>query len=222
MSHMPKHTNRVRCHMKPRHPATANPVPIPTSPTPMPTQHHCQKSSPGVQHQFLREKYEAVYTPPCVYPWFIPIGYKSKGGCDKAGCNGGWGAVDRAGDARGGGGTEVVSGVVYLASPYSHRLGRVREARYRVVMAVAAGMIRQGMCVYSPIVYSHQMAGAVGGDWGSWRVHDLGMLAVSSVVCVLCLEGWKESEGVRREIEAAVSLGIRVQYMFPIGYKSKG
>ena len=45
--------------------------------------------------------------------------------------------------------------MIYLASPYTHHDPEVRLERYRAVCRAAAGLIRQGRVVFSPIAHSH-------------------------------------------------------------------
>ena len=45
--------------------------------------------------------------------------------------------------------------MIYLASPYTHCDHAVRLERYRAVCRAAAGLIRRGRVVFSPIAHSH-------------------------------------------------------------------
>ncbi len=98
--------------------------------------------------------------------------------------------------------------MIYLASPYTHPDPAVRDARYRSVSRKAADMLRNGIAVFSPIVYSHALA-ALGlpTTWPFWRALDRTMIAASSEVWVLMLPGWKESVGVQAEIQIAREMG---------------
>jgi hypothetical protein len=106
--------------------------------------------------------------------------------------------------------------VIYLASPYAHVLERVREQRFVQARVAVKRMMRQGMYVYSPIVYGHQFATMFEGvdtRWAYWKTFDLQMLAKCDRVIVLTLDGWKDSCGVTAEVTMAKELGIPVEYM---------
>jgi hypothetical protein len=103
--------------------------------------------------------------------------------------------------------------VIYLASPYSHPDGSVREARFRAACEKAAALLRAGTLVYSPIVHSHPLA-ALGlpGDWAFWAAHNQHMLGLCSALVVLQLPGWEQSRGIDAEVEMAQALRLPVRY----------
>jgi hypothetical protein len=107
--------------------------------------------------------------------------------------------------------------VIYLASPYSHPDPAVREARFRAACRHAAGMLREGRLVYSPIAHSHPLAAeGLPGDWPFWAEHNRAMLARSSALVVLQIPGWDASRGVAAEVEMAGALGIPVHLEAPV------
>jgi hypothetical protein len=110
-----------------------------------------------------------------------------------------------------------MKGIVYLASPYSHPEAGVRGARYDIACAHAAQLMAAGECVFSPIAHSHPIAEYLDDrlvcDFDFWMAEDLPILAACSVLKVLCIDGWKESRGVQREIEFARERGIPVEYI---------
>ena len=112
---------------------------------------------------------------------------------------------------------EILRGprIIYLASPYSHPLPEVREARFRTVCRVAARLMSEGAIVFSPIAHSHPiaMAGQLPTDWTFWDRYDRAMLEASAELWVLQLDGWRTSTGVVAEIDIATHLGLPIQYI---------
>ena len=106
--------------------------------------------------------------------------------------------------------------MIYLASPYSHPDMHVREDRFWQACMEAARMIKAGELVYSPVAHSHWISTfGLPGGWDFWRAHSLAMLRRCDELVVLELDGWQDSEGVRREIEAALAMGIPVRKLEP-------
>ena len=103
--------------------------------------------------------------------------------------------------------------MIYLASPYSDPSPAVRDERHAQAVEVTRQLIEHRHVVFSPIVYSHQMAGELGGDFESWRKFDLAMLDLADELWVLTLDGWKESVGVAAEIEHARGSEIAILYI---------
>ena len=106
-------------------------------------------------------------------------------------------------------------GLVYLATPYSHKDPAVQEARFLEVNRVAGELMRQGVKVFSPISHTHPiaMAGDLPKDWKFWAEYDRAVLETCGKVIVLMQDGWRESVGVQAEIKMAAELGLPVEYM---------
>lgn len=80
----------------------------------------------------------------------------------------------------------------------------------------------EGRVVYSPITSMHYLAKThaffgEGDDF--WLRHDLAILARCDRLIVLQLEGWEQSEGLRREIEFATEKNIPIEYIGVAGGK---
>jgi hypothetical protein len=103
--------------------------------------------------------------------------------------------------------------MIYLACPYTHAEEHMQHRRYQQVTTVAANLMRQGLCIYSPITSMHYLARRVRANAIDWLEHDLVILARCDKLIVLQLEGWEQSEGLRREIEFAKENNIPVEYM---------
>lgn len=108
--------------------------------------------------------------------------------------------------------------LVYLASPYSHADSDVRQRRYVEVCRAAATLMLapERPVVFSPIAHSHPVAehgGLHATDHQFWMGQCLPMLSRSDELAVLCIDGWRESRGVREEIGYAMDLDIPVRYI---------
>jgi hypothetical protein len=95
--------------------------------------------------------------------------------------------------------------VIYLACPYTDPDPAVRQSRFEIATAVAADFIRQGRVVYSPITMTHPidmvLAGAantLGSDY--WVAFDEAFMDMCSEMVVIQLDGWQQSNGIKREI----------------------
>lgn len=111
---------------------------------------------------------------------------------------------------------DAMSGLIYLASPYSHHDPDVREERYLAACKATARLMEEGHVVFCPIAHSHpiEVLGMQGVQSGSfWKRQDIAILRHASELMVLCIEGWKESTGIKWEIETAGQLGIPVSYV---------
>lgn len=51
-------------------------------------------------------------------------------------------------------------------------------------------------------------------DFELWMKLDLPLLRMASELHILCIDGWRSSRGVTREIEYATTLGIPVKQVF--------
>lgn len=106
--------------------------------------------------------------------------------------------------------------MIYLASPYTHSDPAVREARFQAACRQAAGMLRCGVPVFSPIAHTHPIAAhGLPPEWDFWADYDRAFLEMCSEVWVLMLDGWWESKGVQAEIEIAAGLEKPVVYVEP-------
>ena len=103
--------------------------------------------------------------------------------------------------------------MIYLASPYSHPDPQVREARFNVACRATAELVLAGRAVFSPVVHGHPLVRfGLPTDWAYWRRFDTEHLKRCDEVLVLQIDGWRESVGVRAEIELARASGKRISY----------
>lgn len=111
---------------------------------------------------------------------------------------------------------------IYLASPYTHRSELIRHQRYLQVAEVCAAFLRDNITVYSPIVHCHELAKrhSLPTKFDFWMSHNYEMLKPAAQLMVLELEGWRDSKGLRGEIQFALDHNIPiVQTIFPLKEK---
>lgn len=108
--------------------------------------------------------------------------------------------------------------MIYLASPYNHASAEVRQARYEANVRALAALLHDGEAAFSPIVHHHPVAVLrdLGRGWDFWRDVDIQFLKRCDKLFVLTLDGWKESVGVKAEIEVAQALRMGIHYMEPV------
>lgn len=99
--------------------------------------------------------------------------------------------------------------LLYLASPYTHPDDKVREQRYQDAKEATAFLLKSGFMTFSPIVYSHTLSieNAMMTSFAFWGPIDLRILRSCDVLCLLTLDGWKASKGMKAEFEYAQTLG---------------
>ena len=109
------------------------------------------------------------------------------------------------------------TGLVYLASPYTHPSINVQVERFNAACRAASWLMSQGVKVFSPIAHSHPLTYyGLPGDWGFWQAYNHEFLAACRSMIVLTLDGWKESKGVTSEIAYMHREGRQVDFLAPI------
>jgi len=101
--------------------------------------------------------------------------------------------------------------MIYLASPYTHPQKKVMTRRYLQVKKYAVELMKQGHCVFSPILYGHPIKANLPKDF-DWIDFDLNILKECDCLLVLCLPGWDESKGISEEFNEAAIRKIQVWY----------
>lgn len=106
--------------------------------------------------------------------------------------------------------------LIYLATPYSHPCPVIRWVRFETVNRIAADMMLRGLFVYSPISHSHPIAQyGLPKDWEYWNKIDTFFLSICKKMIVVMADGWKESVGLKSEIQIAERIGIEIEYILP-------
>lgn len=113
-----------------------------------------------------------------------------------------------------------MTGIVYLACPYSHSSMDVRLSRFEASAHAAADLIHRGMFVYSPITMTHPIdlvmaeeGETMGSDY--WCDFDEAFMQVCNEMIVLTIPGWRESSGIAREARFFEAAGKPVRYLSP-------
>lgn len=109
-----------------------------------------------------------------------------------------------------------MSGLVYLASPYSHPFRDVRNWRFETVCKKAAELMEEGYQVFCPIAHSHSIEingfpKLKSGDW--WLQQDFAILKHCDKMIVYKMNGWDKSYGVKKEIAFCKKHKIPVEYI---------
>lgn len=95
--------------------------------------------------------------------------------------------------------------LIYVACPYRHKHSPAIEAfRLSMTYRVSLDLIDAGYDIYNPLGESVGMLehGAA-NDWLTWREYDLGWINRADKLCLMCLDGWADSEGVQAELAYA-------------------
>ena len=96
------------------------------------------------------------------------------------------------------------SPLIYIASPYSHPDHVVRLFRIERSLEMERFLLDRHFAVYSPLGAARRDI----LDEAAHRLHGLTMLRHCDAMIVLTLEGWRESVGVKGELDPAIDLGI--------------
>jgi len=106
---------------------------------------------------------------------------------------------------------------IYIACPYSHPDATVREARFELVNEVSAWFVSNKFSVFSPISMSHPIAKYMDNhnDSDFWVNLDLDWLKECDIMVIVQAPGWAMSRGIRREIDYALKLGIKIRNLDP-------
>jgi hypothetical protein len=105
----------------------------------------------------------------------------------------------------------------YFASPYSHPNPLVKNVRYEMTIYLSSSLTKEGFRLLEPIGMCHDQAMKykLPTGYSFWQTRDRGFIDVCDAVIVAKMKGWLESEGVKDEINYALSLGKRVHYLEP-------
>lgn len=107
----------------------------------------------------------------------------------------------------------------YLATPYSYPDKTVMEQRYRDAIKITAHLMKQGYVIFSPIVHNHPIALAhnLPTDMEFWYNIDTRILANARGMYVADMDGWRESKGMKLEMDFCDQHGIPYEILFTKG-----
>lgn len=105
----------------------------------------------------------------------------------------------------------------YLASPYTHTDPEIVRRRYTANLEATHVLLSRKVIVFSPIVHCHMLAQEfdMPDDFNFWKRYDTAMLAASSMLLILRLDGWQDSVGVAAEQRMAEDFSIMVREVSP-------
>lgn len=108
--------------------------------------------------------------------------------------------------------------VIYLAGPYTSADAEGRIARFEALTVAAAGLIRQGHIVYSPITHTHPIdlhfvREGVNLSSDYWCDFDETFMAVCTEMAILPLPGWESSSGIKRERAYFEARGLPIWFI---------
>lgn len=95
----------------------------------------------------------------------------------------------------------MASHLIYLASPYSHPDPKVMAIRYSLTLGLTTRLLLDGLPVFSPIVYGHQMASTLGTSFEAWQSLNDAMIHAASDFAIFRLPGWEQSRGIAHEVD---------------------
>lgn len=106
---------------------------------------------------------------------------------------------------------------IYLASAYTHKDKITVIGRVKRINRCASRIMEHDHIVFSPISHSHYMAmeNEMPTTFEFWVRQNHAFIEWCDAVVVLMLPGWKDSKGVKDEVEFAKTLNKRVIYMMP-------
>jgi len=103
--------------------------------------------------------------------------------------------------------------MIYLASPYTHDDPAVRHNRYWQATLCTAHFARVEIAIFSPIHYGHTLSTShqrIPKTHDYWMSVCLPILRGAERIYVLTIPGWKESRGLREELDEAEELKLTV------------
>jgi hypothetical protein len=104
--------------------------------------------------------------------------------------------------------------MIYVASPFSHKDKLIEKTRFLLAESFVLHQAKQGIFVFSPIVYAYRMAAEnnLRGDAKFWYTFNVGIIRKADMFYNLQLPGWLESKGVQQELTLAETLRIPVTH----------
>lgn len=102
-------------------------------------------------------------------------------------------------------------GYMYLASPYSAPTLQVRVNRFMAAQDAVIACFHAKIPVYSPIQVWHHIKELekIPMEYEFYKAQNDAMLTAAESIGVLIIPGWRESKGVRAELEQARRLDLR-------------
>ena len=106
-----------------------------------------------------------------------------------------------------------MTGLIYVASPYSHAFPEIVNARIKIFVQFMAEIIQLGKHPVSPLM-NHFLSDTVPIDfpltWEYWENYSKLLLSKCDKLFVIATYGWENSSGVTAEIALAKELNIPI------------
>lgn len=104
--------------------------------------------------------------------------------------------------------------IAYLGTPYTHPDLRVREKRTVLADQIAAELMMRGLAVFSPITHGHEVTDHLSEthriSHNFWMEQCLPMVRRSDIFIILPQSGWRESRGLKDEIDCCREYGVPI------------
>ncbi len=107
--------------------------------------------------------------------------------------------------------------MIYLATPFTH-YPHGPEAAFIEAARIAGKLSLRGHAVFSPIAHGHAMAVHAeidAYDAALWESINRPFVALCSECWVAMMDGWRDSDGIRQEIEDFTCADKVVRYLDP-------
>ena len=90
-----------------------------------------------------------------------------------------------------------------------------RQHRYEYTMKRVAQMLKKGVFVYSPIVYTHEISCkyTLPTEYEFWEKSCRHSIDICDSLVVLKMQGWEDSIGITDEIKYAKEVGKEITYL---------
>lgn len=98
--------------------------------------------------------------------------------------------------------------MIFLSSPYWHSDKFIRISRYRAALRASAELMDRGELVFSPVAYGHAFEEKHRQEFPAeyWMRLCLATLPICHKLYVLTIDGWRVSNGVKKECVLAHQL----------------
>jgi len=109
----------------------------------------------------------------------------------------------------------------YLASPYTHRDSDIRRLRLDQTRLCFVWLLKQKIWVYSPILHCRETSilHSLPTEWDFWWPLNRAMLEAADKLMIFTLEGWEDSEGIKKEVDFCHNNGKPITYVHPLAFE---
>jgi Domain of unknown function (DUF1937) len=107
--------------------------------------------------------------------------------------------------------------LIFLSTPYS-RYNEGLQAAFEAACRLAGRLVINGLSIYSPIAHSHPIAfyGEINPlDVKLWMRLNEPHIKAASAILVAEMAGWKDSDGVKSEMDAFALAGKPIYFVNP-------